>query len=103
MGAELAKAKNIRVYTIGVGSLGMAPSPVFTPFGVEYMNIPVEIDEITLNKIATITGVKYFRATNEESLRTIYKEIEKNELKFPKSYTDMSGKQLIARLLQKHP
>ena len=34
---------------------------------------------------------------------TIYKEIEKNELKFPKSYTDMSGKQLIARLLQKHP
>ncbi|MFN5417902.1 MAG: vWA domain-containing protein [Flavobacteriia bacterium] len=77
--AELARAKNIRVYTIGVGSMGMAPSPIFTPFGIEYMNVPVEIDEITMNKIATITGGKYFRATNEESLRTIYKEIEKLE------------------------
>ncbi|MCE3295499.1 MAG: hypothetical protein K0R65_1213 [Crocinitomicaceae bacterium] len=79
MAAELARAKKIRVYTIGVGSLGMAPSPVFTPFGIEYENMPVEIDELTLNKIASITGGKYFRATNEESLRTIYKEIEKLE------------------------
>ncbi len=79
MAAELARAKKIRVYTIGVGSLGMAPSPVFTPFGIEYQNMPVEIDELTLNKIASITGGKYFRATNEESLRTIYKEIEKLE------------------------
>lgn len=79
MAAELARAKKIRVYTIGVGTLGMAPSPVFTPFGIEYENMPVEIDELTLNQIATITGGKYFRATNEESLRTIYKEIEKLE------------------------
>lgn len=77
--AELARAKNIRVYTIGVGSIGMAPYPVFTPYGIEYMNATVEIDEISMNKIATITGGKYFRATNEESLRTIYKEIEKLE------------------------
>lgn len=76
MAANLAKAKNIRVYTIGVGSLGMAPSPVFTPFGIQYENRPVEIDELTLNNIAKLTGGKYFRATDESSLRTIYKEIE---------------------------
>jgi Ca-activated chloride channel family protein len=77
--ANLAKNKKIRVYTIGVGSMGTAPMPNFTPFGVQYIEMPVEIDEMTLNKIATITGGKYFRATNEESLRTIYKEIEKLE------------------------
>jgi Ca-activated chloride channel homolog len=77
--ANLAKAKNIRVYTIGVGSTGTAPMPSFTPFGVQYIEMPVEIDEISLNKIASITGGKYFRATNEESLRTIYKEIDKLE------------------------
>lgn len=74
--AELARAKNIRVYTIGVGSLGTAPSPVFTPFGVRYENMPVEIDEATLLKIADITGGKYFRATDEASLRSIYNEID---------------------------
>lgn len=77
--AQLAKEKNIRVYTIGVGSMGTAPMPTFTPFGVQYVEMPVEIDENSLNKIATITGGYYFRATNEESLRTIYKEIEKLE------------------------
>jgi Ca-activated chloride channel homolog len=77
--AQLAKAKNIKVYTIGVGSTGTAPMPNFTPFGVQYVEMPVEIDEVSLNKIATITGGKYFRATNEESLREIYKEIDKLE------------------------
>ena len=77
--AELARAKNIRVYTIGVGSLGTAPSPVFTPFGVRYENMPVEIDEATLLNIANITGGKYFRATDEESLRSIYNEINQLE------------------------
>lgn len=77
--AKLAKAKNIKVYTIGVGSRGMAPSPDFTPFGVRYVNMPVEIDEVTLVKIAQITGGKYFRATDEESLRSIYEEINQLE------------------------
>lgn len=77
--ANLAKAKNIKVYTIGVGSTGTAPMPNFTPFGVQYVEMPVEIDEVSLNKIATITGGKYFRATNEEGLREIYKEIDKLE------------------------
>ena len=79
MAAELAKAKNIRVYTIGVGTNGDAPSPVLTPFGVRYVNMPVEIDELTLNKIAEKTNGKYFRATDEASLRSIYAEIEKLE------------------------
>ncbi|TNE55432.1 MAG: VWA domain-containing protein [Bacteroidetes bacterium] len=77
--ARLAEAKKIRVYTIGIGSRGMAPSPVFTPFGIKYQNRPVEIDEMTLTRIAEITGGKYFRATDEKSLRVIYQEIEKLE------------------------
>lgn len=77
--AKLAKAKNVKVYTIGVGSRGMAPSPDFTPFGVRYVNMPVEIDEMTLMNIAKITGGKYFRATDEESLRSIYSEIDRLE------------------------
>jgi Ca-activated chloride channel family protein len=60
--AELAKAKNIRVYTIGVGSVGLAPTPVMTPFGVQFENMPVDIDENTLKSIAATTGGKYFRA-----------------------------------------
>lgn len=86
MAAQLAKSKNIRVYTIGVGTLGMAPSPVVTPFGLQYENIPVEIDEETLAKVAEITGGKYFRATDEESLRTIYDEINKLEKRKMKSF-----------------
>jgi Ca-activated chloride channel family protein len=74
--AELAKAKNIRVYTIGVGSDGIAPTPVVTPFGVRYEKLEVEIDEMTLMKIANITNGKFFRATDEQSLKGIYEEID---------------------------
>lgn len=77
--ARLAKAKNCKVYTIGVGSQGMAPTPVMTPFGISYENLPVEIDESTLRAIADETGGKYFRATDESSLVEIYKEIDKLE------------------------
>jgi Ca-activated chloride channel homolog len=79
MAAQLAKSKKIKVYTIGIGTLGTAPSPIFTPFGIQYENIPVEIDEKTLTEIANLTGGKYFRATDENSLRSIYKEIDKLE------------------------
>ncbi len=79
MAAELALSKNIRVYTIGVGSKGNAQSPVITPFGIQYQSMPVEIDEMTLMKIANITNGQYFRATDTESLKSIYKEIEKLE------------------------
>ncbi len=77
--AELAKAKNIRVYTIGVGSVGLAPTPVMTPFGVQFENMPVDIDENTLKSIAATTGGKYFRAKDEYSLRNIYSEINQLE------------------------
>ena len=77
--AELAKSKNVRVYTIGMGTNGEALSPIITPFGIRYENVPVEIDEKTLNNIAVKTGGKYFRATDKESLQVIYKEIENLE------------------------
>lgn len=79
MAADLAKAKNIRVYTIGVGSMGTAPTPVITPFGVHLENQPVEIDEKTLMEIALTTGGEYFRATDEQSMKEIYAQIDKLE------------------------
>ena len=66
--AELAKTYGIRVYTIGVGTIGTAPYPVQTPFGTQLRDVEVKIDEATLQKIADITDGKYFRATNNESL-----------------------------------
>lgn len=74
--AALAKAKNVRVYTIGVGSHGTTQSPIVTPFGTHYQTTEIEINEPELRKIASMTGGKYFRATDEENLRKIYKEIE---------------------------
>lgn len=77
--AELAKTYGIRVYTIGVGTYGEAPYPVQTPFGVQMQNVPVEIDEDILQQIATLTGGKYFRATDNNKLEQIYKEIDQLE------------------------
>lgn len=74
--AMLAKNKNIKVYTIGVGTRGKALSPEFTPFGIRYVEAEVEIDEELLTQIAMQTGGKYFRATDENSLRKIYQEID---------------------------
>jgi Ca-activated chloride channel family protein len=54
----------------------MAPYPVQTPFGTQYQNVPVEIDEQLLQKIADQTGGKYFRATDNRSLKAIYDEID---------------------------
>lgn len=77
--AELAKTYGIRVYTIGVGTYGEAPYPVQTPFGVQLQNAPVEIDEEVLQQIATLTGGKYFRATDNDKLTQIYSEIDQLE------------------------
>jgi Ca-activated chloride channel family protein len=77
--AEIAKAFGIHVYTIGVGTMGMAPYPVQTPFGTQYQDMEVNIDEPMLKQIAQMTGAKYFRATNNQKLRDIYKEIDKLE------------------------
>ncbi|MDD3787561.1 MAG: VWA domain-containing protein [Petrimonas sp.] len=77
--ADLARSYGIRVYTIGVGTKGMAPTPVQTPFGMRIQNMPVDIDEKTLTEIASITGGQYFRAVDTEGLRTVYREIDQME------------------------
>jgi Ca-activated chloride channel homolog len=78
--AELSKAMKLRVYTIGVGTQGMALVPVEHPiFGKQYVRQPVEIDEKTLRAIADTTGGRYFRATDAQKLSEIYKEISEME------------------------
>jgi len=77
--AEIAKLYGVRVYTIGVGSLGKAPYPFDTPYGIQYQTIDVQIDEPLLKNIAEMTNGKYFRAVNKAKLQEIYKEIDKLE------------------------
>lgn len=77
--AELAKTFGIRVYTIGVGSYGMVNIPIQTPMGRQYQQIKSAFDEKPLEEIASMTGGKYFRATNNEKLRNIYQEIDQME------------------------
>jgi Ca-activated chloride channel homolog len=77
--AEIAKTYGIRVYTVGVGTMGMAPYPVQTAFGTQIQQMEVKIDENMLKQIAQITDGKYFRATNNLKLAEIYKEIDRLE------------------------
>ncbi|KAA6324074.1 hypothetical protein EZS27_026554 [termite gut metagenome] len=77
--AEIAKSFGIRVYTIGVGTNGTAPYPYPTANGVQYLNVPVEIDEKTLTQIAINTNGNYFRATSNSKLKEVYSEIDKLE------------------------
>jgi Ca-activated chloride channel family protein len=77
--ADIAKTYGIRVYTIGVGTQGTAPYPVQTPYGLQFQNMPVEIDEAILKEIAGKTGGKYFRATDNNKLTQVYAEIDKME------------------------
>jgi Ca-activated chloride channel family protein len=77
---ELAATYGIKVYTMGVGSRGTAPYPVDDPvFGRRYQNVSVDIDEEMLQKIAQMTGGRYFRATTTEELSEIYGEIDELE------------------------
>ncbi|MEO8853061.1 MAG: VWA domain-containing protein [Ginsengibacter sp.] len=76
---EIAKTFHVKVYTIGVGTDGYAPTPVSTPMGIVMQNQKVSIDETLLKNIAQQTGGKYFRATDNSSLQNIYKEIDKME------------------------
>ena len=79
MAADIARTFGIRVYTVGVGTRGEAPFPIQTEFGVRIQNVPVDIDEPTLDGIAEVSGGKYFRAVDNERLNEIYKEIDKLE------------------------
>ncbi len=104
MAADIAKLYGIRVYTIGVGAKGMAPYPVQTPWGIELQQLKVEIDEPLLQEIATKTGGKYFRATDNTKLMEIYSEI--NEMEKSKTtvesfpvYTELFLKYAVAALV----
>ncbi len=77
--AEIAKSFGIRVYTIGVGTNGMAPYPYPVGNTIQYINVPVEIDEKTLTQIAGTTDGNYFRATSNSKLKEVYEEIDKLE------------------------
>lgn len=77
--AQIAQSYGIRVYTVGVGTIGEAPYPVQTPFGTRYQMVAVEIDERTMREIARMTQGKYYRATDNRKLRSIYQEIDQLE------------------------
>lgn len=77
--AEIAKTFGVRVYTIGVGTRGMARYPVQTPVGIRYQDMPVDIDEDMLRQISGMTGGRYFRATDNDNLKAIYSEIDQME------------------------
>ena len=78
--ARMAQALGVRVYTVGVGTRGNAPVPIADPLvGTRLVPMRVDIDEPTLQEIAELTGGRYFRATDNESLTSIYEEIDQLE------------------------
>ena len=103
--AEIAKSFGIRVYTIGVGTNKVAPYPMSVAGGVQYVNMPVEIDTKTLSDIAAATEGDFYRATNNRELQQIYKEIDKleksklNVKKFSKRYEAYQPYAIAAALL----
>lgn len=92
--AKIAATFGIRTYTVGVGAQGMAPYPVQTPFGTRRQMMQVDLDEKTLTAVAEMTGGRYFRATDNEKLKAIYREIDqlertKIEVTAYKKFTDL--------------
>ncbi len=78
--AEAAGSLDIKVYTIGAGTKGLAPYPAKDFFGNKvYQRVRIDIDDESLKKIAEKTNAQYYRATDTESLRNIYREIDKLE------------------------
>lgn len=79
--AEIAKVFGIRVYTIGVGTIGKALAPIamYPDGSYQFGYVDVNIDEKMLGEIANMTGAKYFRATDNDKLKDIYKEIDRLE------------------------
>lgn len=90
--AELAKNKNITVYTIGVGRKGTVKMPINTPFGQITQETHVNIDEKLLKRMADLTGGEYFRATDENSLRSIYQTID-----------DMETRKVVSTTIKREP
>lgn len=99
--AEAAETLGIKIYTIGAGTEGEAPMPVRDMFGRKRMRMmPVEIDEESLREIAELTGGQYFRATDTDSLKSIYDEINQLETtkRTVKKYEDYEELFLFALL-----
>ena len=102
--AEIAKKLGVKVYTIGVGTNGMAPYPVQDMWGdISYQPMPVEIDEQTLQQIAEMTGGEYFRATDKSALAEVYdriNQLEKSEVEVTEftTYTERFLPYLLAAL-----
>ena len=109
--AQAAKAMGIKVYTIGAGTTGLVPIRVVDPFGAQrVIQQPSEIDEGTLQRIADITGARYFRATDLKGLQRIYGEIdlmEKTEFnvdqytRFEERFMPWVGAALVCLALEK--
>ena len=103
--AQVAKAMDVKIYAIGAGTRGEALYPVQDPvFGKRYVRMPVDIDEPLLQSVADMTGGKYFRATNRESLEQIYNDIgemEKTEIRVKEytRYTELFGYFLLPAIL----
>ena len=102
--AQTAKAFGIKIHTIGVGTHGKAPFLVNSIFGQRYVYQEVDIDENTLKEISKLTEGQYFRATDLESLKSIYKQIdqmEKSEVKIfdHSEYTELFHYFLIPAIL----
>ena len=103
--AEIAKSFGIRVYTIGVGTNKVAPYPMPVAGGVQYINMPVEIDTKMLSDIAAATDGDFYRATNNNELQQIYKEIDKleksklNVKKYSKRYEAYQPYAIVAVIL----
>lgn len=102
--AEIAKTLGIKIYTVGVGKKGKAPFLVDSIFGKRLVYQDVDIDEESLTKISELTGAKYFRATNLEKLKDIYKQIdqlEKSEVRIldHSEYTELFPYFIIPGLL----
>lgn len=98
--ASIAAEYGIRVYTIGIGKQGYAPYPYQTPFGKQYQNVEVKIDEDLLRQIAKTTGGKYYRSTKNSSLKVIFDEIDKMEksrinVAYYKEYTDVGQRWVL--------
>ncbi|HSW38234.1 MAG TPA: VWA domain-containing protein, partial [Acidobacteriota bacterium] len=74
--AQMAASLGVRIYTVGIGSSGLARFPLQDPvYGKTYTEMPVEIDEHSLKQIADITGGRYYRATDRPVMETIFEDI----------------------------
>lgn len=105
MAAEIAASYGIRVYTIGVGTIGTAPYPVQDMWGqIRYVPMPVEIDEEILTEIAALTGGEYFRATDAGTLSEVYgkiNELEKSRMETSEymKHTELADRYMLLGLL----